>query len=150
MKVIFLDFDGVLNTPATWGNYVHGDGSEAIDPERVELVNQIADQTGAMVVISSTWRRDRTVKELQELLNKRGATFTVLGKTVDTREERWKQIAKYFEWVNVDRYIILDDTDEAGYGHGDHFIRTDPETGITQSDVERAIRILGEKSNGKS
>lgn len=142
MKLIFLDFDGVLNTPATWGLYTKGDGSDAIDPERVELVNGIVEVTDAKVVISSTWRRDRTVAELQALLNKRGATFDVIGKTVETNEERWKQIAKWFDGFKATPYVILDDMDEAGLGHEEHFVQTNPLVGLTLDDAKHAINIL--------
>ena len=141
MKLIFLDFDGVLNTPATWGNFTEGNGETAIDVDKVSRVNEIVGATGAKVVISSTWRRGRTVDDLQKLLLDRGAKFEVIGKTVETREERWKQIAAYLQWVKA-KYIILDDMDEAGFGHGDAFIQTDAMTGITQANVERAIEHL--------
>ena len=46
-KIIFLDFDGVITTlKSKW----------TIDNEKVELVKQICDATGAKIVISSSWR----------------------------------------------------------------------------------------------
>ena len=47
-KIIFLDFDGVITTlKSKW----------TIDNEKVKLVKQICDATGAKIVISSSWRR---------------------------------------------------------------------------------------------
>lgn len=58
-KIVFLDFDGVITTlKSNW----------TIDNEKVELVKQICDATGAKIVISSSWRRytvDRQLKILQ-------------------------------------------------------------------------------------
>ena len=65
MKVIFLDIDGVLNTPAsiklapifvegapTWyGRHLH-----AFDKNCISALNKITDATKAKIVISSTWR----------------------------------------------------------------------------------------------
>ena len=55
MKVIFLDIDGVLNSGAydrrrNWNELTD------IDESRLPLVKQIVDQTGAVIVLSSTWR----------------------------------------------------------------------------------------------
>jgi hypothetical protein len=51
MKVIFLDVDG----PLTYSDYENKDTSN-IDIEKVKLLKQICDKTGAKVVISSSWR----------------------------------------------------------------------------------------------
>ena len=54
MKVIFLDFDGVLNS----AKYLlgHGDCGVAIDPARMALLKQIVDATDAKIVLSTSWR----------------------------------------------------------------------------------------------
>jgi hypothetical protein len=57
-RVIFLDFDGVLAPIRQWDRY--GD----LDPMCIELLNQVVAQSGADVVVSSTWRHGRTVAEL--------------------------------------------------------------------------------------
>ena len=54
MKVIFLDIDGVLNVIPTkfdqWGAYF------GPDDHFVKNLKKIVDQTGAKIVITSTWR----------------------------------------------------------------------------------------------
>ena len=60
MKIIFLDFDGVITTlKSNW----------AIDNEKVELVKQICDATGAKIVISSSWRRYTLEQTLEKITN---------------------------------------------------------------------------------
>lgn len=60
MKVIFLDIDGVLNSNDWYvktrgvGGYNGGD----IDPECIELINDLIDATGAKIIMSSSWRSD--------------------------------------------------------------------------------------------
>lgn len=49
MKVIFLDFDGVITSKNGY----------SLDPEKMELVKRICDETGAYIVVSSSWRRKR-------------------------------------------------------------------------------------------
>lgn len=54
MKIIFLDIDGVLNCKFTkkeifWFAFV--------SPQKIELLKQLIERSGAKVVLSSTWRR---------------------------------------------------------------------------------------------
>ena len=52
-KIIFLDFDGVIRIPVPTG----GPRIEAeFCPERKKRVTQLAEETGAEIVISSDWR----------------------------------------------------------------------------------------------
>ena len=48
MKVIFLDIDGVLNNS--------GNSFRRLDPENVARLNALCRQSGARVVVSSSWR----------------------------------------------------------------------------------------------
>ena len=75
MKIIFLDVDGEL----TYSNYRNSE-TENIDPEKVSLVKEICDRTGAKVVISSSWRMcDGIYNFLVKLLTDNG--IDVVGKT---------------------------------------------------------------------
>lgn len=55
MKVIFLDIDGVLNCEQTLERH---DGFLGIEHGKVILLNNIVNETGAKIVLSSTWRLD--------------------------------------------------------------------------------------------
>jgi len=46
MKILFLDFDGVITIPPTW----------TLNTEKIKLVKKIVDATGAKIVVSSSWR----------------------------------------------------------------------------------------------
>jgi hypothetical protein len=55
-KIIFLDFDGVLNNP---GCYEIASGSHTPpDQSCVDALNRIISETGASIVVSSSWRRN--------------------------------------------------------------------------------------------
>ena len=61
MKVIFLDFDGVLNSSGYSASLFEAGkptkdeyGQELFDPETVNLLNRIVDETEAKIVISSS------------------------------------------------------------------------------------------------
>ena len=90
MKVIFLDFDGVLNSE-NWmksrrDKYSMDDIHNQypyyeIDPEAVEKLNTIIKATGAKVVVSSTWRLGRTVESLTQILEFQGFKGEIIDMT---------------------------------------------------------------------
>ena len=79
MRVIFLDFDGVLNSDSFFrandGRYVPG----ALDPGAVARLTALVARTGAKVVIASTWRLDYTLERIREILAKHGFVGEVIA-----------------------------------------------------------------------
>lgn len=69
MKVIFLDFDGVMDT-AYYG-HVHGkedlpnsdEFGTVFDPNCVRSLKEIIDKTGAVIVVTSSWKSLMTFRE---------------------------------------------------------------------------------------
>jgi hypothetical protein len=88
MKVIFLDIDGVLNSN-DWYVYRHGKmlagdivkeyPLHEFDPKAIVRLNKIIAQTGAKIIVSSTWRKGRRIEDLQELLTNVGC----IGEVID-------------------------------------------------------------------
>lgn len=61
MKVIFLDFDGVITTlRSNWSLY----------KEKMLLLKRIVDATGAKIVISGSWRRHTLEDTLKHITDK--------------------------------------------------------------------------------
>lgn len=151
VKLIFLDFDGVLNTPRTWGKFYVDDGSEAVDVERVALVNKIVAATGAKVVISSTWRKSKSIPELDALLKKRGATFDVYGITPIHRSlARRGEIMRYVhsltrEGIQVKQLVVIDDDPDASLEGMLVQTNLDGDEGLTEKLADEAIAILNKE-----
>src|SRR5262249_60659751 len=74
-RVIFLDIDGVLAPIRRWDRY--GD----LDPQCIQVLNEIVARGQADVVVSSTLRYGKTVAELQAMLDAQGFVGRVLDKT---------------------------------------------------------------------
>lgn len=96
MKVVFLDFDGVLNSQAWRDKQVAARGMgwdqtnwvNNIDPQAVRRLNGLTWATGARVVISSSWRIVCSVEEIQAWLDACGAQFSVIGRTPGSGETK--------------------------------------------------------------
>jgi hypothetical protein len=157
MKVIFLDFDGVLNHldhfRATSGK--RSSEAEGLDIECVKRLNRIIEATGAKVCVSSTWRLGKTLCGLRDILNDRGFVGKVVGKTPELRgvspagtpQERGDEIQRWInDWTRptrgVDSFVILDD--DSDMAHLKHLLvqTSFHDGGLLDCHVERAIRIL--------
>lgn len=164
MKYIFLDIDGVLNSKK-WGDsdaYKQATAgmSDAevmliahhlhLDPDALKLINDLVKRSGAKVILSSTWRGKYSCQEMTDMMKSRGGDFEIsdatpvlFGKVHSSRIPRGKEIGHFLrlleEWPEA--YVILDDHDDM-LSHKDFLIQTDVKVGITQDDVERALKIL--------
>jgi len=89
MKVIFLDIDGVLNCSSE--GPVIGSVLD-ICPKRLDMLKQIVEQTGAVIVVSSTWRFCK-MDRLTEVLESVG--LEVFGSTIVSHDDpRHKEIRR--------------------------------------------------------
>ena len=137
--VIFLDFDGVLAPIRTWDRY--GD----LEPACVDVLNAIVAQTGADVVVSSTWRHGKSVAELQAVLDAQGFAGRVLDKTptVGPGATRGDEIAAWLAQHAVERWVIVDDHADVGTLRL-RLVQTHPGRGLQPGDVARVVAMLSE------
>lgn len=161
MKIIFLDFDGVLNSARFMETNAQGlqFGHSQIDPEAIERLNRIVEMTGAQIVISSSWRHVWSKNEIVRMMEKRGFRHSdaVIDITPSLQGPRGDEIAQWLgmederrridaERGDVESFVILDDsTDFPDPEMQDHFVNTDFDVGLTDDDANRAIFILGSK-----
>lgn len=167
VKLLFLDVDGVLNDRETLvaastkrkGQIVTPDEHmrDMIAPHYVERVNTILRETGARIVLSSTWRMlfQGGWPEIVTFFKSVGFdTSTWLGRTkrgypgvrFSESPKRGLEIQRFLSAVtpvqDVPAIVILDD--DSDMAHLEHrLVRTDGmKSGITDSDVERAIKLF--------
>jgi hypothetical protein len=142
VKVVFLDFDNVLNHVG-WKHRRY-----PFDPDCIERLCRLTSTTGAEIVVSSSWRNNRRYATdaerlawLRGLLEGAGATGEVVGLTpnVNPRSKAIKRWLK--DHKNVTCYVVLDD-DASACIESETFIQTSGQTGIIDADVDRAIAIL--------
>lgn len=153
--VLFLDFDGVLNSTDWYQRRTHR-GSlpyDEIDPLAVQRLNRIVAETGCKIVVSSTWRLLYSLDQFKAMLMLVGdERLPLIDCTPDgaTKEhgplwaacQRGTEIQMWREANNHDGpYAVLDDDTDMD-DVVDHFVQTQFATGLLDEHVEEAIALL--------
>lgn len=166
MRVIFLDIDGVLNHCGTRSTRLVSDAEPLplpIAPECLTRLNRLVVETGAKIVISSTWRLYAPWQDLGQALKRQGLVADVLGGTPDlindaVWKERWlickgvpfaydelKRGWEIREWLaahpEVTAFVILDDCSDMDT-LAPWLVLTHPNSGLDDPDVIRAAWLL--------
>ena len=145
MKVIFLDFDGVITIPPKWH----------ISPDKLKWIKKIVDETGAKIVVSSAWCMNTVEKTKEIILDrpKRCPKNKMLRWFIDNLYDvtpgiglgngRGGEIQKWLnEHPEVENYVIIDDDGDMWDSQLYHFVQTNYEHGIGESEAIYAIKIL--------
>ena len=144
MKIIFLDFNGILDT---------NENMNIINNDNLSRLKRIVESTGAKVVISSSIKTGYVLYGrmnilLKELINRLfDEDIEVVGytKVLGNREE---EIIEYLgSHPEIDDYVILDDDYEMPKLN-EHLVKlpmqgSEGQQGLRDSDVEKAMNILG-------
>jgi hypothetical protein len=187
--IIFLDFDGVITE--IYQDLVHRDRRHkaayrkalkampsptdnpyslrpalyykyTFSPMNVSNLNFICKEMPLVrIVVSSTWRKNRTIPELQEILRLGGFLYPerVIGKTKsiyhiiepahDGRWERSEEVDRGYEcqvWLDENKdqwksFVIIDD--DRDYAHlGEFFVWTNGYDGLQMSQSLEVMRKL--------
>ena len=122
MKLIFLDYDGVINTIILENgklapHFYHPNDGKVNNSEAVKWLNLLCLETGAKIVVSSNWRK---FANYQEVLRNSGLdeTIEIIGKT-PVLEERYQEIQAYLDEFpyEIDNYVILDNRRIKGFSN---------------------------------
>jgi hypothetical protein len=191
MKVIFLDNDGVICLSNNWGgrykkwakyrsanpetSKYHNDAPVEIrfddfDKKAVKILNEILNETGAEIVVSSDWRYHATLEELGEYYISQGISKKPIGVTKrlgecdqpenfiwprqwDLEQSRSLEILQYLrdnpevtEWVAVDDLNMGKDEEWKIWGLNNFVLTPKSSEGIKQSGIkEKIIKYLNSK-----
>jgi hypothetical protein len=163
-KYLFLDIDGVLAVPdekvKEW----------VLNKERQIILGKILTETGAEIVLSSSWR-ENTLEGTRKYMTSEGFLFSdlIVGITIrayhyiDRSHKIHLSIPRGVEiqqWIdtnvhsdqgkNFDRktvgvdytYCILDDDRDMLLHQGKYFVNTDSTEGLTEENAQWCIDIL--------
>lgn len=148
MKVIFLDFDGVITCNlSNW----------ALMPKKMDLIAHICKETGAKIVISSSWRMNTLESTLSYITNPEtpyvdGNPYSLSEYTVGVTpnlidHDKYGRGDEIQMWLNghpeVTNYVIIDDdTFDMLPSQEGHIIESSWESGIDWEMAVDAINIL--------
>jgi hypothetical protein len=169
MKIIFLDFDGVLNSLEWWksperasmiGHELHGNSLRNIDPACVERLQRIVDATGARIVVSSAWRwsgkryRNGGVTHLRRYLAVRGLRNSqriVIGCTPCLPHAiRGIEIRAWLDRrPDIERFAVIDD-ERHDMEHWPELVKTNWECGgLLDCHVVAVVKMLNMEPAGE-
>lgn len=160
-KVIFLDFDGVLNShDYMWArnyNYrskvnkgitsypilnhiLEDDYGDHFDPRCVMHLDSIINNTNCDIVISSSWRRTglESMKEMWEYRKLPGNIIGITG--INHSVCRGQVIQDYIDLHNIEKYCIIDD--DSDMLDGQDFVKVNGTVGLCLKDCKKIINIL--------
>jgi len=147
VRVIFLDFDGVI---VPFAKKYQKRRPALVSAEAVTCLNAVIKETGAKLVITSSWRKFAPIEKLDECVKKWGVVGDVVGKTVSLNKSRGKEIAdwlqgapEFFHLLDpIESYVILDDEEDMDPVK-DHLVKVqNPVLGLLMSEALQAIEIL--------
>ena len=193
MKVIFLDHDGVICLADNWGGrskkwaqYRSANPESSrdmgqapvkyrfdnFDQKAIKVLNEILEETGAEIVVSSDWKRWATVQEMGEYYEQQGIikkpiafTDSILyenyedfpwHRAVDLEQTRSLEISEYLgKNTHITHWVAIDDLNMSLQGEGKrqwglkNFVLTPlSNQGIKQSGIkDKVLKFLSDEKN---
>jgi hypothetical protein len=144
-KVIFLDVDGTLATKDCYlvTEMKFGKRIYKWNPLCVAILNEVIHDTGAVIVLSSDWRRYFTREDLDGIFKWNDVIVSPVAVT-DTDKyklssnieiDRIHQIGRFLKNNSIKNWVALDDLD----------LKSDIVTNFVQMDCEEGISAKGIK-----
>lgn len=152
MKAIFLDIDGVLNNvkhcveicdkllgkEQYWALY-RAVSQLPFDYRCCELLQQLIEKTGAIVVLSSTWRANKKNIDIIEKF----AGIKIYDRTPILHTIRGEEIERYLNnHQEISHYVIIDDDSDMLKEQMPHFCYVDGYVGFTKQNYNRCLEVL--------
>ena len=167
MKVIFIDFDGVLNTERYITEAIENDMpvrdkyGHMFDYKCIDALKTIVEKTGAKIVVSSSWRY-AGIKNMKDMWKDRHLPGEVIDVTLsrdssklDEQKRIYKELyGEHFydrtrgqeidvylkSHPKIDRYVIIDD--DSDMLSDQNFVKVDAYNGLEEKHIENILKFL--------
>ena len=161
MKVIFLDNDGVICLSSNWGSRykkrkkwggmkLSMTGREIpleyrfdnFDKKAIKILNEILEEIGAEIVVSSDWRFHANLEELGEYYLSQGIIkkpIAVTGMFKDLFPREWSGL-RFRAELELERYMEIE-----------HWVENHPEIThwVAVDDLDMSVQFLGDRFSPK-
>ena len=167
MKIIFLDFDGVLNTLDYQLELQNANKScednfgSLFSPVAMDNLYRIVRATGAKIVVISSWKEIYGLEGLRQMWQERGYKGEIDDVTRNVVSDEWLlnadlsmldnfnfphpkslDISDYLKTHNVSNYVIIDDEPVASDEQKSHLFQTSCQKGLTKAMADNVIAYL--------
>ena len=139
--VIFLDMDGVILAGRHWRDK----RKEHIPEDTIKLLNQVVAETGAIVVISSTWRFSNALRRRLKYNGFTGEFHRDWRTPIDYTGglQRGLEIQTWLDnHPETPNFCIIDDDSDMLEQQMPYFVKTEFEHGLLPEHVKRIVSIL--------
>lgn len=149
MKIIFLDFDGVLNTSEY--RSIHGSSGAGIDRSKLPLLKKLVDSTDAKIVLITSLREcwDKNPDKCDYYGKVINSEFAGFGLEVYDKTpvlESGQREEEILQWIvdnpGIENFVVIDDGFLSAKFLVGHFVRTSDKEGLEEEHIEKAIEIL--------
>lgn len=133
---LFLDIDGVLNTPPMYGKKIESNNVTVFN----KLIDELCKKYEVEIVLSSSWRLSSGVNRT---LREAGITAKLRGVTQNLGD-RNKEINTYIENNNLQKQncLVLDDEKDIVKDVVCNYYITNYKTGLVNNDINRILKTF--------
>lgn len=143
MNIIFLDYDGVVNTILVNGQKAemfYPSDNKVNNPNAVKFIQSLCETYACDIVVISSWRYE---DNYAECLYNSGLSENI--KIIDFLPgelNKGKIINRFLDTYRVNKYIVIDDNFITANINNNYFIKCDYRTGFDIEKYEQAQAIL--------
>jgi len=138
MRVIFTDIDGVLNPhwKTKWSKIA------------IEQYNKVCRDFDLTPVITSTWRLNHTIDELQGIFEEQGINVKIYDFTpIIKGADRGEEIKEWLSENPVDDWVIIDDITRNIEPHIGNVVKVRNWIGLTREEYLQIKKILDNENH---
>lgn len=142
MKVVFLDFDGVINSL----QWIKNENNEwkckySANIQSIQWISEFCEKYNYKVIISSTWRYDGLEKCKKYLYdNSFRRSIDIIDTTPILHTKRGDEITEWLSKHPVEKYIIFDDDSDMTI-HMNRLIKSNCFVGFTYKEYLEAEKL---------
>ena len=157
MNLVFLDYDGVVNTLMFFPNeekprYYYADDNMVNNYQACRWISKLCKETNSKIVVTSTWRECDNYKEC---LYNGGLdrSVEIIGKTGELNFERGRG-AEIYDFIKnfkepIEHMVIIDDAEDMDM-YIPYLVKCDPFIGFTIIEYTKAVKILSKEIKDRS
>ena len=142
MNIIFLDYDGVVNTPQINGRpaeMFYPSDNKVNNPYAVKLIQSLCETYACDIVVISSWKYERNYAEC--LYNSGLSEHIKIIDFLPDELDKSEIINRFLDINSINKYIIIDDHSISNIDYN-NFIKCDYNIGFDIEKYEQAQVIL--------